>query len=925
MSQEDDRRSASVIRLESVPHIRDVADLSTTLATDLTEGLSQAEATHRLHDHGPNRLPEPEKVSPLRLVLKQFANYMMYILLGAALLSLALGKFPAAIAIAVVVLVTVGIGFVQEYKAEQALASLKQLAGPVATVVRDDQIDDVPAWTLVPGDLVLLEEGDSIPADIRLTEALNLALDEAILTGESLPVEKSAERMTDAGLAVSEQRNMVFLGTVVRCGRGKGIVVATGSATQVGRIAETLATPLEKPTPLQIKLDALGKVLVWVTVVLCALIAVIGIVQGRPLEDMVLTSISLAVAVIPEGLSAVVAVTMALGVQRMARRHAIVRNLPAVETLGAVTTICSDKTGTLTEGRMVATDLWVAGTRYQVTGTGLVPEGSIMLGDRPVTHTGAALALPVLTMALCNNAVLQQDDDGVWEAVGDPTEVALQVVAQKVGVVKEALVEQYRLLAEWPFDSRRKRMSVAYKAPNGQLIVLTKGAPEAVLAACSEDDKDGVTRALNADIRAEIQAANDTMAAQGLRVLGLAYRIITRHDEDDEPEDVEHRMRFLGLIGLVDPPRPEAQAAIAQCRTAGIEVLMITGDHQATALYVAQQLGIFDATHSGIMHGRQLDELTEAQLARQQPMPRVFARVSPENKLMLVKALREQGQVVAMTGDGVNDAPAIKHANAGVAMGRAGTDVTKDAADVILSDDNFATIVTAVAEGRRIFDNIRKFVIYMLACHAGGVMVVLLAIAAGIAVPFTALQILWLNLVTGTPPALALGFDPAAADVMRRPPRRPQQGILSRLDVTSIVFHGAIMGLLTLGIFFVELYVHGGAIERARTLAFTMLALVQLAHAFNARSETQSILQTGLLGNRWLLGALSFSLVLLLLGIYLPGLRDVMEKVPLSVRDWLELGVGVAIFTLLAELFKLWRRRVELAPSATAQEASVTV
>lgn len=917
MSQEDDRRGDTLDH-HRPPHLHESAELSRVLATDLERGLTEVQAAQRLQEYGPNQLPEPEKVSPLRLLLKQFGNYMIYILLGAALLSLALGKLPAAIAIALVVLVTVGIGFVQEYKAEQALDSLKHLAGPEGTVVREDQIASVLARTLVPGDVVLLEEGDLTPADIRLVAAFNLMLDEALLTGESLPVEKHAERLTDAGVAVSEQRNMAFMGTVVRSGRGRGVVVATGSATQIGRIAATLVIPLEKPTPLQLKLDALGKFLVWVTIGLCALIAVIGIVQGRPLEEMVLTSVSLAVAVIPEGLAAVVAVTMALGVQRMARRHAIVRNLPAVESLGAVTTICSDKTGTLTEGRMTATELWIAGRLYTVTGGGVVPEGDILHKDAPVRVADSPLQPALLTMALCNHAVLQQDAQGVWETVGDPTEVALQVLAQKAGIVKEALIEQYAFRTEWAFDSWRKRMSVIHQQPDGRLLVFTKGAPEAVLAVCTHWDLDDATSPLTAADRAAINAANAELAARGLRVLGLAWRVINAYDEDDEPEEVERQMRFLGLVGLVDPPRPEARAAVEQCHTAGITVMMITGDHQATAMHVARDLGILDAAQPTILTGRQLDERTEADLASQQSLPRVFARVSPENKLKLVKALRRQGQVVAMTGDGVNDAPAIKHANVGVAMGRAGADVTKQAADIVLSDDNFATIVTAVAEGRRIFDNIRKFVIYMLACHTGGVVVVLLAVMAGIAVPFTALQILWLNLVTGTPPALALGFDPPAKDIMHRPPRRPQEGILTMLDNASILYHGTVMGLLTLGIFFVELYVDGGSIEQARTLAFTLLALTQLAHAFNARSETLSVAQIGITGNRWLLGALGLSMALLLLGIYLPGLSEVMEKVALSARDWLDLGIGVGIFMLLAELFKLLRRRIERIPSPGA-------
>jgi P-type Ca2+ transporter type 2C len=886
------------------PYIPLLPTLQKDFRTDFEGGLTQQEAESRLTSYGKNRLPEPEKTSLVKLFLKQFANFMIYILLGAVALSLFLQDYKDAILIGLVVIINACIGFFQEYKAEKTLASLKKMASPTAKVLRDGQIEEVETELLVPGDIVILEEGDIIPADIRLTESVGLEINEAILTGESVPSQKDADIEIQNKVALGDQLNMAFMGTVIAAGNGQGVVVATGAFTQMGKIAETLAIPYEKPTPLQKNLDTLGKYLIVAAIAVSSLIFLVGYVQGREIEELLFTVISLAVAVIPEGLVAVVTITMAIGVQRMAKRNAIVRNLPAVETLGAVNVICSDKTGTLTEGKMVATDLWVGNKLYTVSGTGIRPEGAIYCDDRPVKELNRDLKLTITVMALCNDAVLQQDESGTWEGVGDPTEVALQVLAHKLQIKKEELDDSWKFIEGLPFDSNRKRMSVLYHNPEKDIVVLTKGAPEEVLDVCSHVFENGKVRKLEAKEKNKFKKINLDMAGRGLRVLGLSMRQASTLSDDIEPENVENDMTFLGMVGVLDPARPEAKKAVLACKQAGIKVIMVTGDHPATARNIATQLGIFQPKTDKVMIGEQMDAFTESELAKMKPFPTIFARVSPENKLMLVNALRKMKHIVAMTGDGVNDAPAIKHANVGVAMGKEGTDVTKQAADIVLADDNFATIVVAVEEGRRIFANIQKFVRYLLSCNASTVLSLLFATAAGVPLPFTPIQILWLNLVTDTPPALALGFDEAGKDIMENPPRETKKGIFRKADVAFIVYHGVIMAGLMLAMFLFEIYIEGGSLEKARTMAFATLVLVQLAQAFNAKSTGTSLFRREIFSNKGLVLAALFSFALLVAGIYLPFLNGVFEQVTLSFQDWLELGVGVLVFVLLAEIYK---------------------
>ncbi len=877
--------------------------------SNLEEGLTEAEAKIRVEMNGENRLPEPKKVSAIRMFFKQFANFMIYILLGATILSLILGDLKDAILIGIVLVINATIGFYQEYKAEKTLASLKKMASPTAKVLRDGQIKEIATHKLVTGDIVVLEEGDIIPADLRLTESIGLEINEAILTGESVPSQKGAEDIIENKVAVGDQLNMAFMGTVITTGNGHGIVIGTSAATQIGKIAQTLAIPYEKPTPLQRNLNTLGKYIVAAAIVIAVLIFIVGILQGRDFQEQLFTVISLAVAVIPEGLVAVVTVTMAIGVQRMAKRNAIVRSLPAVETLGAVNVICSDKTGTLTEGKMVVTDVWVGNRSYSVSGTGIKPEGTLYLEEQQMQEIPSEVHQALVVASLCNDAVLQQNADGTWGAVGDTTEIALQVLAHKLSVKKEELERRWEFIEGLPFDSDRKRMSVIYKNPAKEIVVLTKGAPEEIISVCTKIIDGSEAKPLDENARENFKKVNIEMAARGLRVLALATRSIPEMMSDIEPETLERELTLIGMVGVLDPARPEAKKAVEECRKAGIKVIMITGDHPATAANIAASLGIFDLKTDKVMTGDELDNLTEADLMKLQQFPKVFARVSPENKLMLISVLRKMNYVVAMTGDGVNDAAAIKHSNVGVAMGKEGTDVTRQAADIILSDDNFATIVNAVEEGRRIFTNIRKFIRYLLSCNVSNVLSILFATLLGIPLPFTPIQILWLNLVTDTPPALALGFDGIEKNTMTRPPRDTTRGIFRKADIVFILYHGLLMSLLMLIVFLLEVYVANAPLEKARTMAFAMLVLAQLTQAFNAKSTESSLFRRDIFSNRGLVVGVGISAILLVVGIYFPVLSGVFEQVSLSIFDWFKLLMGILAFVMLSELFKLLKRK----------------
>jgi Ca2+-transporting ATPase len=852
-----------------------------------SEGLTQAEAERRLAEYGPNELLPPKPISPWSILLDQFKNVLIVILLGAALLSGFLGHGVEAIAIAVIVLFAVLLGFVQEYRAENAIEALHRMAAPTATALRDGDERELAARDLVPGDILLLQTGDRIPADCRLIEAINLRVEESALTGESMAVEKHPEALADAELALGDRRNFGFAGTAVTYGRGRAIVVETGMNTEFGAIARMLQAVEEGRTPLQDNLDKVGASLARVAFAVVAVIVALGVWRGQPVIDMLIFGVALAVAVVPEALPAVVTISLAIGVQRMVKRHALVRRLPAVETLGSTTVICSDKTGTLTKDEMTARKLYVAGRTLDVTGAGYAPEGGFVVDGQPVDVVDIpepALQLLRATLLASDAHLVYAEADKRWSVRGDPTEGAMLVAAAKAGLNKAEIDARFPRLHEIPFSSESKRMTTIHQAPEG-LVAYAKGAPEILLESCTQqlgaEGQPGLGGAgeiaLDAAGRAAILAVAQQMAGDALRVLAVAAK------PGATPDDAERGMTFLGLVGLIDPPRPEVQAAIEACKAAGIKAVMITGDHPLTARAVAGELGMLQSGR--VVTGAELDAMSDAELERDVETIEVYARVSPAHKLRVVTALQKRAHIVAMTGDGVNDAPALKKADIGIAMGLTGTDVTKDAADMMLTDDNFASIVAAVEEGRGIFGNIKKYLMYLLSSNIGEIGLMAGAAALGLPLPLTAVQILYVNLATDGLPALALAFDPPEDDLMQRPPRNPRTGIFTRPVVALMTIGGFWSAVVNLGLFAWALGT-GRSQAEAMTMAFVSLVLIQFVKAYNFRSDRHSALHHPL-ANRWLNRAILWELVLLVLIVLLPFLREVFGTYPLPPQDWL--------------------------------------
>ncbi|HHW15671.1 MAG TPA: cation-translocating P-type ATPase [Firmicutes bacterium] len=878
------------------------------LGSSAETGLSAAEVARRQEMYGRNELPETPPRPLWRMVLQQFKDALVLILAAAAVSAGFLGELQDAGLILAVVAINAVLGAIQEAKAEKSLAALKRLSRPTATVLREGRTVTVPSAELVPGDIVLLEAGDSVPADLRLLEAFDLRIDESALTGESVPVEKGTEPIGDGRTALGDRLNMAFRGTNVAYGRGKGVVVATGLHTELGRISRLLAQEEAEPTPLQKRLAALGKVLAAVALALVGAVFAAGVARGGDPLEMFLTAISLAVAVVPEGLPAVVTVVLALGVQRLSRRKAIIRRLPAVETLGSATVICTDKTGTLTENRMTVVRAWADGVESSPPEFGLhldperLPDGTRLL------LTGLALA---------SDAVLTEDG-GVARGVGDPTEVALVVAAARAGLAPGGLAVLYPRLDELPFDSARKRMTTLHRLDSegrdglklpgepgeaAGCVAFTKGGFDALLPLCTHLLRDGQRVSLTDADRAGLQALNESLAGEALRVLALAYRTFP---ECPDRLALERELTFVGLVGLSDPPRAEVAAAITEAQRAGIRTVMITGDHRATAAAIARRLGIM-GPKDAIVTGPELDDLSEEGLARTVERAAVFARVAPEHKLRIVKALKARGHIVAMTGDGVNDAPALKRADIGAAMGVSGTDVAREAADVVLADDNYATVVAAVREGRTIYENIRKAVQYLLSCNAGELFAILTAVLAGLGRPLTALQILWTNLVTDSLPALALGMEPPEPGVMSRPPRPAAEGIFARGLGWLILVEGALIGALPLAGYGLTLAVSGNR-AAAGTVAFATLSLCQLVHAFNTRSPRVSLFKLGLFSNPSLVWAFVISLALLLMVLLAPPLQSAFDVVPLTAGQW-RLVLGLALVPLALGEVRKWVSR----------------
>lgn len=874
--------------------------------THAKQGLSEELATERFEEFGPNLLEAVGRVSPWRQFASQFTEFIVLVLIAAAVLSGILQEWMDAIAILVIVVLNAILGFIQEYRAERALEALKKMAAPMARVIRHGEARNVPAEELVPGDVIALAMGDLVPADARLLEDHLLQVDEASLTGESVPVKKRAEAVLRENAPLADRCNMVYSSTVVTYGKGTALVTATGMGTELGKIAHLVQTVGRESTPLQDQLDKVGKLLVYGCILIVAAVFGLGLWRGVPPVEMFLTAVSLAVAAIPEGLPAVVTIALALGVRRMVQRNALIRKLPSVETLGSATIICTDKTGTLTQSEMTVRKIGLLDRTIDVTGDGYDPEGGFFIDGRSVDPGEHDLRLALRIGVLCNNASLKRggEEGSRWHVIGDPTEGALLSVAGKAGLWLSDLVADYSMLEELPFDSNRKRMSTIWRGPHGGLTAYVKGAPDVVVGLCTRIQDSGRARPATAADRERLLSLNHQLADEAMRVLAVAYRDLEEKFAEPTVDQVERELVFAGLMAMKDPPRSEAKEAIATARRAGLEVVMITGDHKSTAVAIAKELELYGDGDIAFT-GSELDEIDDERLTEIVEKIRVYARVSPEHKLRIVRAWGKRGHIVAMTGDGVNDAPALKEADIGIAMGITGTDVSKEASDMILTDDNFASIVAAVEEGRAIFDNIRRFIHFLISCNIGELLAMFLASLLGLPLPLLPIQILWVNLATDSLPALALGVEPAEPGGMDRPPRPPSEGVITKRIASIMLMQGTVIGLLTLGAFVFEYFVMGGSVERARVVAFSTTIFAQNVHAFNVRSNRYSVFKLGLFTNPWLLVAFGVVILSELAVIYVPFLQPIFKTMPLGAQDW-ALVVTLGLMPLVVvEIIKL--------------------
>lgn len=877
-------------------------ELATKLRTNLQDGLGDAESKRRLQEYGENRLEAKERLSPWKLFFSEFADFMVLVLLGAVVISVALGEWHDAITILAIIFLNSLLGFVQEYRAERSLEALRELSAPQAHVVREGKQYSISARQVIPGDLVLVEAGYRVPADLRLVEVNNLEVDESPLTGESIPVPKGKEKIASSTLELGDRKNMLFAGTTITRGRGRGVVVATGMQTELGKIAGMLAKSEAGPTPLQQRLDHLGKILVFICLGVCVAVGLVGLARGEDSRLMFLSAVSLAVAAIPEGLPAIVTIALALGVQRMIKRSVIIRRLPAVETLGCATVICSDKTGTLTQNQMMVTSCYLSGEELEVTGNGFTPTGHFFWRGAQIQPLTGANGFPdrhglMMLFAAgfyCNNAELRlEPQTGQWRLTGDPTEGALLALGFKAGLEKEKV----KRLAEIDFTSERKRMGVLVEEA-GKRILYVKGAADILLERSTRIRWAGQVIPLQSREKQKVNQAMEAMARSSLRVLALAYREMTPTTSTVGEED-EKNLVFLGLVGIKDPVRPGVKEAIGRCRRAGIRTVMITGDFPVTARAIGQELGLL-RRDGLVLTGRELDQLSQAELTKIIGQVDIFARVNPYHKLKIVKALKEQGEVVAMTGDGVNDAPAVKEADIGVAMGISGTDVTKEASAMVITDDNFASIVAAIEEGRGIYSNIRKFIRYLLGCNIGEILTMFMAIVSGSPFPLLPIQILWINLVTDGLPAIALGVEPVEQELMNEPPRPPKEGIFSRGLGYKVLIQGVSIGLITLGVFQWALRA-GADLATARTMAFSTLVFSQLSYVFACRSETQPLVKVRFGANPYLIGAVAISGLMQLLVVSHPFTHRLFQTTALTPRAWVIVFLGAIGSALVAE------------------------
>ncbi|MGL4523091.1 MAG: cation-translocating P-type ATPase [Bacilli bacterium] len=866
-------------------------EVEAATSSNFLRGLSVDEVDKRREQNGWNELKAKKKTSRMKVFLSQFNDFMVFVLLGATAISAVLGEVVDAIAILLIILINGILGYIQENKAEESLNALKALSSPLVSVKRENEWVRLPARELVHGDVVKFQSGDRVAADLRIIEASSLSVEESALTGESLPVNKNASAIAGVDVTLADQDNMAFMGTLVTRGHGVGVVISIGMQTAMGQIASLIQDADEGETPLQLRLSHLGKVLIVVAFFLTLIVVVLGVYQGQELYRMFLAGVSLAVAAIPEGLPAIVTVALSLGVQRMIKRNAIVRRLPSVETLGCTNVICSDKTGTMTENKMMVTAIWTNGEMTHVTGEGYAPTGIFSRNEREVKLQNEQAITQLLAFGyLCNNAEINKKEK-TYTLDGDPTEGALVCAAQKAGLTRNSLRANFTILQEFPFDSARKMMSVLVKDSYGRTLVITKGAPDIIVERCVSLWLSSRVQSLNEVFQKRIDTANNSMTSNALRTIAIAYREVGANEKVNSAQDAERNLIYLGIQGMIDPPRKEVAPAIAECRAAGIRTVMITGDHVRTAEAIAKEIGLL--SEGGlVLEGKQLDLLADDEFQKIVDEVYVFARVTPEHKLKIVRTLQSLGHIVAMTGDGINDAPAIKQADIGIAMGITGTDVAKEASSVILLDDNFSTIKSAIKEGRNIYENIRKFIRYLLASNVGEILVMLFAMLLGLPLPLLPVQILWVNLVTDGLPAMALGLDKAESNLMNTPPRTSREGIFARGMTSRIITRGFLIGLITLIAFIIMNNQYPDDLQYAQTVAFTTLVFSQLLIVFDCRSE-HSVIHRNPFGNLYLVGAVLISVLLMLVVLYYPPLQEIFHTETIHNKDWL-LILGLA-------------------------------
>lgn len=891
-------------------HTMNAQEVIDELKTRL-DGLSEKEVKERLKEHGLNEIKQEKKINPLKIFFNQFKDFLIIILLIATVISFALGEVIDAIVIFIIIILCAILGFVQEYKSEKAIEALKKLSTPKAKVIRNGKLTEINANEISIGDIVVLETGDRVPADGRIIEEINLQTDESILTGESLPVKKTIFPLSDAGIPIADRKNMVYAGTIVTYGHGKMVVTSTGMKTEFGKIAEMIQSMETEKTPLEKKLEDVGKKLGITALAICFIIFLIGVFRGNDYLEMFIWSVSLAVAAVPEALPAVVTGTLAIGTERMAKKKAVVRKLPAVETLGCVDVICSDKTGTLTKNEMTVRRIYDNNSFIDVTGEGYKPEGVFKKGNKIIDPTkDHHLKLLLTSATLCNDAILEKDDNK-WKIIGDPTEGALIVASTKAGINTEKLKNENPRAAEIQFDMVRKRMTTIHPFKNGKLIVYTKGAPEIILSLSTKILEKGKVVKLTQSKKKELMKVVDKMANDALRVLAFAYRHISRDElppslENIEPDKIEDNLIFIGFMGMIDPPRKEAKEAVKLCMDAGIRPIIVTGDHAITTLAIAKEIGLVDVKETiksgSIITGEILDKITDDELKKIIDEVKIFARVSPHHKLRIVNILKEKGHIVAMTGDGINDAPALKSANIGIAMGISGTEVTKEASDMILMDDNFSTIVNAVKEGRIIYDNIKKYLTFLIRCNIGEILILTSSFFLGLPLPLVAIQILLINLITDGLPALALGVDPPDPEIMKRKPRRPDESIFSKKMLFFMGLVSLIIFVTTITIF--NFYVKNYELVKAQTIAFSIIVMFQLFDSYNSRTFDESLTKVGVLSNKWLNLAFIFSLIFLIAIIHIQPLTNLFHTTPLTINEWLIVIIASSSVLIVGELVK---------------------